>query len=166
MQKNHFFTFRQHLLKALIEGVAVVLYPLRKLLANRPFPYTHAELRQLPNGSLGYAVAAHLDARRLQLLRGYEPHDVKHLLFGYDMNALGEVRLQLFLFGARRRSLEGWGMLLAGGLLFPDYWALWLSDYERGRRLRTHDSALNFGYLLPLPLHEAQAEVGLPMPLF
>jgi ubiquinone biosynthesis protein Coq4 len=157
---------RQTLLKFVIETMAVLLYPLRRVFAVRSFPYTHAQLRNLRRGSLGYAVATHLDARNLRLLRGYESHDVKHLLFGYEMDALGEVRLQLFLFGARRRSLEGWGMLLFGLTLFPDYWAVWLADYERGRRLSGTDASLDFAYLLPLPLHQAQAEVGLPVPLF
>ena len=143
-----------------------IVLRLRAQFPRPDFPYTHADLRELPLGSLGKTVADYMDERGYTLLRGYEQHDIKHVLFGYDMDAAGEVRLQAFRVGFGQFGVPMLGTLLFGAVFLPDYWRLLWTDFKRGRRAKKYAKHLNYKHLIPLPLHIAQARMGAPVVFF
>lgn len=128
--KNRASQFRHQVVKGLMGLVKKI-----HLLVHRPepFPYTHAWLRLLPKHTLGYQTAHFLDERKFRLMKFYESHDFKHVLFSYEMDAEGELRLQFFLYGNGSRSIATLGCMLLGYLLMPEYKTLFRQDVAWGR---------------------------------
>ncbi|GAB3638108.1 hypothetical protein GCM10027422_36980 [Hymenobacter arcticus] len=90
-------------------------------------------LRGLPLGTVGRAVADLLAAHHLQLIPGYENHDLKHVLLGYAMTPDDELNLKAFMLGNGDWSLASVGLSLLV-VLTPERWpALW-RHYRRGGR--------------------------------
>ncbi|MGE3599366.1 MAG: hypothetical protein AB7N70_27855 [Dehalococcoidia bacterium] len=93
-------------------------------------------LRQCPSGSLGREIADALDSRGLSLVPGYESHDLKHVLLGFDMTPEGEIRMQAFMIGNRNYSLPSFAIFLFGAVLLPDLWLTFTADFAKGRKTR------------------------------
>ena len=93
-------------------------------------------LRECAAGSLGKEVADILDRRGLTLVPGYESHDLKHALLGFDMNAEGEVRMQAFMIGNGNHSVPSFAIFIFGAALLPDLWQTFLADFREGKRVR------------------------------
>ncbi len=91
------------------------------------------KLRQYPKGTLGYDIAKCLDDHRLSLVPKYESHDLKHVLLGYDMSPVGEIRMQAFMLGNRNYTIPCFVILLFGILLLPDEWVTFYRDFKMGR---------------------------------
>jgi ubiquinone biosynthesis protein Coq4 len=66
------------------------------------------------------------------LIGGFESHDLKHVLLGYEMTPVDEIRMQAFLFGNGCNSLVSFGFLLYGIILLPDQWSIFYSDFKMG----------------------------------
>jgi ubiquinone biosynthesis protein COQ4 len=105
--------------------------------------------------------------------RTRDAHDLWHVLTGYGTDSLGEASLVAFSY-AQTRSL-GWAFIAVGAALKsrsarqPDgtqpypYARTILEGYRRGRRaawFAGHD----YRALLPLPLEDARARLGLTAP--
>ncbi|PSR13837.1 MAG: hypothetical protein DA408_12030 [Bacteroidetes bacterium] len=95
-----------------------------------------AELVRLPPGSLGRQLGYFLQAYDLQLMPGFERHDVFHTLLGYDTTAPAEVQLQWCLLGNGKRSVYSLISALGGALFFPEHWGDLRRAYRRGQSLR------------------------------
>ncbi|GAB2713000.1 hypothetical protein GCM10011495_40290 [Hymenobacter frigidus] len=54
-------------------------------------------LSQLPEETVGHALGACLLARELTLVPGFESHDLKHLVLAYELEPMGEIRMQAFV---------------------------------------------------------------------
>ena len=130
------------------------------------FGYTHADLCALPLGSLGRVVADALNTQGHTLLHGYENHDFEHVIFGYSMDVVGEVRLQAYLCGAGYMGKYGAALLLVGIAVMPDYWRILYHDYHLGRKIKNKNNNLIIKDLVTKPFHEAQAIAGLLLVLF
>ena len=88
-------------------------------LVRRPAPWPGLdELRAYPEGSLGRAVAAYLDARGLPFRIRYENHDAIDALLDYETNIRGEMEVQAFLSGQRRIIARGAGAVRRRGSPF------------------------------------------------
>ena len=108
--------------------------PLLRLIRNPVlFPYSMAELRQLPENTIGHDLALFLEARQLELLPYYAKHDIKHILLGYDTTGDGEVCLQCFMLGNRHISFPVLATVLYGLVTMPEYWLLFKKAFRRGR---------------------------------
>lgn len=90
-------------------------------------------LARLPVGTVGRAVADLLAAHRLQLIPGYENHDLKHVLLGYAMTPDDELKLKVFMLGNGDWSLASLLLSLLAGLT-PEQWPVLWQHYQRGRR--------------------------------
>lgn len=103
-------------------------------LVRRPsqFPYTAAELQQMPAGSLGNDLVCFLEQRDLQLLTYYAKHDIKHILLQYDTTEDGEVCLQCFMLGNGHISFPVAATVLYGFITMPEYWGRFIKAYQRG----------------------------------
>ena len=90
-------------------------------------------LRRCAAGSVGKEIADILDRRGLTLVPGYESHDLKHALLGFDMTAEGEVRMQAFMIGNGNYSVPSFAILIFGAVLLPDLWPTFQADFQEGR---------------------------------
>ena len=91
-----------------------------------------ARLRQLEKGTLGREIADCLDQHQLTLVPGYESHDLKHSLLGYQMTPVDEIRLQAFMLGNGNVSLPSIAIFLFGFLLLPHHWKQFFNDFRTG----------------------------------
>jgi len=124
----------------------------------KPFPYTATDLARLAPGTTGAALAAFLEAHGLQLLRHYEKHDLKHLLFGYPPTDAGEVCLQTFMLGTGHKSFPVLISVIFGILFMPDAHRAMRAAWRRGRQTPSMEST-DWAALIPQPLAAVQARL-------
>jgi len=93
-----------------------------------------AALEQLPDGTLGRELADCLLARELTLVPGFESHDLKHVVLAYELEPVGEIRLQAFMLGNGNWTLPSILIFLFGALLLPHHWRLFKQDFHAGQQ--------------------------------
>jgi len=98
------------------------------------FPYTAAELKCFPAGTLGNDLVNFLEAKKLQLLPHYAKHDIKHILLQYDTTDEGEVCLQCFMLGNGHMSFPVAATVIYGFVTMPEYWKKFRIAFQRGRK--------------------------------
>ncbi len=79
-------------------------------------------LASAPPGSVGHGLRRLLCDRGISLVPGYQHHDLKHLLLGFDLSAVDEMRMQAFMTGnagVGRDTLLGLAFLV----YCPEMWA-------------------------------------------
>lgn len=96
--------------------------------------HKEAYLRTLEEGTLGREIVKCMRAHNLHLVPGYESHDLKHTLLGYEMTVLDEIRMQAFMLGNGNWSVPSIAILLYGIILLPIRWKVLWNDYNAGRR--------------------------------
>ncbi|OMP76148.1 hypothetical protein [[Flexibacter] sp. ATCC 35208] len=94
------------------------------------------ELNNLPEGTLGKDIAACLIRHNLRLVPGYESHDLKHVLLGFQMTPVHEIRLQAFMLGNGNRTIPSLLIFLFGALLLPDLWRTFYHDFKNGTQAK------------------------------
>jgi hypothetical protein len=104
---------------------------------NENWLHTHHDLYSLPTGSIGREMVDYLDSKHFILAKGYEPHDVKHILTGYEMDMLGEIRMQWYLCGNGNHTLPVLFTLSFGSLLVPEHIFTFWQDYQRGKKAKS-----------------------------
>ncbi len=97
------------------------------------FPYTVAELKLFPEGTLGRELVDFLSTKELQLLPYYAKHDIKHILLEYDTTDEGEGCLQCFMLGNRHVSFPVIATVLYGFITMPEYWPAFRKAFKRGQ---------------------------------
>ncbi|MGI4885807.1 MAG: hypothetical protein ACRYFR_12685 [Janthinobacterium lividum] len=93
-----------------------------------------AALSNLPDGTIGKELANCLLIRNLTLVPGFESHDLKHVVLGYEMEPIGEIRMQAFMLGNGNWTLPSVAIFLFGMLLLPQHWQLYWQDFQLGRQ--------------------------------
>ncbi len=114
--------------------VRYLFFPLVKL-AYKP-DYQRLDMNRLqncPENSLGKSAYQFLTARGLSIFEGYELHDIKHALLGYETNLEGEISLQFFEFGNGNKSLPVVIVLICGIFIKPESIHHFIKAYKRGR---------------------------------
>lgn len=111
----------------------LAVWTMIRLRSTRSCKALHDELKTLPEGTLGHDIAACLKGYRLRLVPGFESHDLKHVLLGFGMNPVDEIRLQAFMLGNGNLTFPSIAIFLFGALLLPDCWAQFYRDFCRGR---------------------------------
>jgi hypothetical protein len=146
-----FSKLRAALLVLLTHSVAL---PLLKLV-RRPekFPYSPAELAQMPPGTLGNDLVRFLRGKQLQLLPYYARHDMKHILLQYDTTGEGEVCLQCFMLGNGHVSFPVLATVFYGFATMPEHYRLFKQAWRRGRGCRPLEGTDWFA-LMPLPTQQ------------
>ena len=123
---------RSSLLVFLTHNMALPM--LRFIRRPQLFPYTSAELRAFPAGTLGYDLVHFLHRKNLKLLPHYAKHDIKHILLQYDTTDEGEVCLQCFMLGNGHISFPVAATVLFGFVTMPEYWKKFRTAYRRGKK--------------------------------
>ncbi|RSK43589.1 hypothetical protein [Hymenobacter perfusus] len=99
-----------------------------------PYHRKVAALSQLPAGTVGKELADCLLTRNLTLIPGFESHDLKHVVLDYELEPVGEIRLQAFMLGNGNWTLPSFAIFLFGLLLLPRQWRKFLQDFRAGRQ--------------------------------
>lgn len=92
-------------------------------------------LKNLPEGTLGRDIANCLDDNKLNLVAGFESHDLKHVLLDYKMTPLDEIRMQAFMLGNGNYTFPCFAILIFGMVLLPNRWMLFYEDFQKGRKV-------------------------------
>jgi ubiquinone biosynthesis protein Coq4 len=98
------------------------------------FNYTMDDLEQLPEGTLGKDLVEYLKKMNFTLLKNYERHDCKHILFEYEMDELGEAGLQFYFLGNGKYSIPSITTALAYITLMPENWKYYQLQYIKGKK--------------------------------
>ena len=119
------------------------------------FPYSQAQLHEMPEGTLGKDLITMLDENRFKLLTHYARHDIKHILLGYPTTDEGEVSLQMFMLGNGHISFPVLITVLFGSITMPEYWSSFRNAYRRGKKSPAIDG-WNWFAIVPQHTHELQ----------
>jgi ubiquinone biosynthesis protein Coq4 len=123
---------RSNVLVFLTHNMALPM--LRFIRRPQMFPYSSAELKAFPAGTLGHDLIHFLHRKNLKLLPHYARHDIKHILLQYDTTGEGEVCLQCFMLGNGHLSFPVAATVLYGFVTMPEYWKKFRIAYRRGRQ--------------------------------
>lgn len=146
--KNNFKQLRSHLLELLTHKVALpVITRFRKKIN---FSYSFDDLLQLPAGTLGNDLALYLQKKNFELLPNYERHDCKHIILNFEMDEVGEARMQWYFFGNGRYSLPVILTIVLVFVLMPEHWRLFFYEFRRGRNAPRFNG-IDFNELVELP---------------
>ncbi len=91
-------------------------------------------LNTYPEGTAGKEIAKCLKKHELRLVPGYESHDLKHVLLGYQMTPLDEIRMQAFMLGNGNWTLPSLLIFLFGFLLLFNHWRTFWQDFQKGKQ--------------------------------
>ncbi|GEP93005.1 hypothetical protein SAMN05660909_04839 [Chitinophaga terrae (ex Kim and Jung 2007)] len=105
-----------------------------KLFSNKKqYQEKRQQLDELPAGTLGKDISTCLQANKLDLIPGFGSHDLKHVLLGFKMTALDEIRLQAFMLGNGNITFISLAIFIYGALLLPGKWKIFYQDFKNGR---------------------------------
>lgn len=90
------------------------------------------QLRKMPSGTIGNEIAKSLDYHKYDVVPGFESHDLKHIILGYKMNPLDEVRMQAFMIGNGNFAIPTLTIFIYGFILFPNKWRQFFQDFKLG----------------------------------
>lgn len=94
------------------------------------------QLNALPEGTLGKDIANCLIRHNLRLVPGFESHDLKHVLLGFEMTPVDEIRLQAFMLGNGNNTLPSLLIFLFGAMLLPLQWQTFYHDFRNGKKAK------------------------------
>ncbi len=129
--------FRSKLLELLTHKFALPL--ISKFRKTKSFPYTMEQLQQFPDNTLGKDLVLYLQKMNFKLIKGYERHDCKHIILQYEMNELGEARMQFYFLGNRHYSLPVVSTVIICFFLMPEHWTKFYYEFKKGRKTKTFD---------------------------
>ncbi len=94
---------------------------------------TLLKLESLPENTIGRELFQMLRDNNLKVIPKFETHDLKHLILGYGMTSIEEIKMQAYLFGNGNKSIFCL-LFLASGLLFPENWSEFIAEFKNGKR--------------------------------
>ena len=127
-------SIRRQLAESIIEIAKVygVIKPLQFVHSSAQYSAKLEAMRSLPSGTIGSSIAEMLDNEGLKLIPRFEDHDLKHLILGYGMSTIDELRMQAYLFGNGNRSISCM-LFLSSALLLPSSWNTLYTDFKKGK---------------------------------
>lgn len=91
------------------------------------------ELKTLPDGTIGADLYKMLNNNGLKVIPKFENHDLKHIILGYGMTSIEEIKMQAYLFGNGNKSISC-VLFLASGFIFPEKWSSFYQEYKKGKK--------------------------------
>jgi ubiquinone biosynthesis protein Coq4 len=116
-------------------------------------------LKNMPEGTVGKAIADLLQKNQLKLIPRFECHDLKHVLLGYGMNAEDELKMQAFLLGNGNFSLPCL-LFLSLSIGMPEIWQDLAKAFQKGRKAKSV-LRLNFEFCIKKSLLELRQELNI-----
>ena len=130
---SHFKKFRSIALVVITHKIAVPMLMFSRH-KKSTFNYTMDDLEHFPDGTLGKDLVEYLKKMNFTLLKNYERHDCKHILFEYEMDELGEAGLQFYFLGNGVYSIPSITSAIAYISLMPENWKYYLTEYKKGQK--------------------------------
>lgn len=124
--------FRNQILEKLTHNIAVPL--LMSLRKNEFFRYSMNDLENFPQGTIGKDLYEYLEKKGFTLMKNYERHDCKHIIFEYEMDQIGEAKMQFYFLGNGYFSVPVISTVLAYSILMPEEWATFYQEFKKGRK--------------------------------
>jgi hypothetical protein len=115
-----------------LSKVTLIVWTLQTFKDMKPYVEKQQELKALPLGTAGRAIADLLEEHNMRFIPGFENHDLKHLVLGYGMNTKDELRMQAYLLGNGNRTLPCI-LFLTLGVLTPSIWKELHEEYKKGK---------------------------------
>lgn len=110
----------------------LVVKPLQRFLHSKYKSKFSEEINYLPKGTVGRDLVDFLQENNFKLIPNYESHDLKHLLLGYGMSTLEEIKMQAFLWGNGNHSVLCIGFVISA-IILPRKWGEIYNEYKRGK---------------------------------
>ena len=129
---NYLNTVRSKLLIKITHQIAVPLLMFGRKKVE--FKYTQDELEKFPEDTLGSDLAKYLKKMNFSLLKNYERHDCKHILFRYEMDEDGEAGLQFYFLGNGIYTIPVVTSIFAYCLIMPDKWSKYYCEFKKGKQ--------------------------------
>ncbi len=154
---NRRFAWQFKIRETLVETLKIVLVvkPVQFLFGRKRYSRKLEAMRNYSPGSVAHELASLLESKGLKLIPVFEEHDLKHLLLGYGMSPIEEIRMQAYLCGNGNYSPFSL-LFLASGLIFPEAWSVFRADYKLGKRAPSI-LKLKLADSLPVSLEELRA---------
>ena len=95
-----------------------------------------ADLENFEEGTLGRDLVEYLKEKNFVLLKNYERHDCKHILFEFEMDELGEAEMQFYFLGYGVYSVPTVTSVLAYLVFIPENLKYYKLQYKRGKQKR------------------------------
>lgn len=127
---NQPLNFRERIVEEL--KIWLVIKPLQSVYKHSATQHLH-QLKACPNGTVGNEVYQLLNDNNLSVIPKFENHDLKHLILGYGMTSIEEIRMQMYLLGNGNYSIFCL-LFAASGILFPKEWNNFYKDYKKGKK--------------------------------
>ncbi len=125
---------------------------------------TKASLSRFSCGSIGNEISLFLDKNGFEVNPKMESHDAFHVITGYGTEMHEEAAMQFFLIGNGKKSKLARISAFVGFVLFPEYWRLYRSAYQRGKQT-VHFSSWELKEFLSFNVSQFQKEIRLPQRL-
>ena len=90
------------------------------------------KLKDLPNETIGFELYEILNHNNLKIIPKFENHDLKHIILGYEMTTIEEIKMQAYLFGNGNNSVFCIIFLLSG-FIFPEKWDSFYREFQKGK---------------------------------
>lgn len=149
--KTVFLKARLLFIQHAIHTITIPLY--RFLFTTPKFPFQQETLQYFNNGSIGKLLHRFLENNKLSLLKDYESHDVKHVLFGYPPDERGEACLQFFMLGNKWYSSATFLVCFHTIVLYPENYFAFYIAYKKGKKYKLLKSTKWYD-ILPYSLKE------------
>lgn len=134
------FDFREKLVEFL--KIYLAIKPLQFFYKNKSEKILN-QLKKLPNGTIGSELYKMLNKHELKVIPKFENHDLKHIILGYGMTSIEEIKMQAYLFGNGNKTIFCI-LFLASGLIFPEEWDSFYKEYKKGKKSACiHDLSFN-----------------------
>lgn len=145
----------------LIELVAVkVLFPIAGVIQSKsPGHLQIDDLTKMPEGTFGQRLGLHMQQNKINFIRGFEEHDMKHLLLNYPLSVPGEMRLSAFEFGTGNRSFMTLGVFIPALIVAPELWPQLKLDYLSGKQNK-QTRRVHLKSHLHLPLEDVREKLN------
>ena len=112
-----------------------------------------ADLAQMPEGTLGKAIASFMSQHKLPWKPKAELHDVYHVLSDYPPTVKEEINMQFYLLGNGKHSAFVLGTVFLSWLFIPEWHLYYYRAIRRGQ-LHKPFHRWQFQHLLYEPLAE------------
>lgn len=94
------------------------------------------KMSELPDCTLGKKLYDIMQANRIELVPWYKEHDLKHVLLGYKMDTLEEMRMQCFMWGNAGFSVFTTIITFFFIIWTPEMWADAKNHFNAGKLVK------------------------------
>ncbi|WP_419868860.1 Coq4 family protein [Chryseobacterium sp. CT-SW4] len=102
----------------------------------RQWQFNEEQLLSFQEDSLGRALGEFYKKHGFRMIPKMENHDVYHLVTDYGTSMKEEIAMQYLLFGNGKRSAYLLGVMLLGGIIFPEYFKTYMKAYRKGKNMK------------------------------